>query len=813
MQFPESWLRALVNPKLSTDELAHKLTMAGLEVDDLQPAVPPFSGVVVARIEEIAPHPDADKLRVCKVNDGSGELLQIVCGAPNAAVGITVPLARLGAQLPGGMQIGKAKMRGVESFGMLCSARELGMSQDHSGLMILPESLEPGADIRQALDLEDMIFTLKLTPNRADCLSIMGVAREVAALTGAPVTPPEMRPVAVTIASRLPVKVSAPDLCGRFAGRVIRGVNARAESPEWMKTRLERAGMRSISALVDISNYVMLELGRPSHIFDLDKVPGELEVRWASAGEPLELLNGQTVALDPTVGVVASAGKVESMAGIMGGEATSVTLDTRNIYLEAAFWWPESLAGRARRYKFGSEASHRGERGVDYATIPEHLERISALILQICGGQAGPLDDQILNLPERKPVRMRLARCQRVLGVPVQGGEVADIFTRLGLPFTRKSGGAGEDFIVTPPSYRFDINIEEDLIEEVARIHGFESIPAVPPMARAKMHATPETHRGPHALRRLAAARDYQEVVNYSFVEADWERDYAGNDAPVRLLNPIASHMSVMRSSLIAGLVANIRHNANRKQTRVRVFELGGVFLRDASVADGPLSVAGVSQPMRLAGAAWGPAVAEQWGEAARQVDFYDVKMDVQALFGARADALRFTAAGPAQAHPALHPGRSARIELDGQTVGWIGELHPRWSQQAELAHAPVVFELDAAALQAGVMPVVGEISRQPVVLRDLALWVKADTPAQALLDTVAAAVKADARLAVVRDARLFDVWREKQQGGEAASEKSLAFRFWLQDTEVTLDEARVSECMTRLLDALSAAHGARLRD
>ncbi|HEY0293777.1 MAG TPA: phenylalanine--tRNA ligase subunit beta [Bordetella sp.] len=816
MQFPESWLRTLVNPKLSTDELAHKLTMAGLEVDDLAPAVPPFSGVVLARIEEIAPHPDADKLRVCKVDDGSGQLLQIVCGAPNAAAGITVPLARIGAALPGGIQIGKAKMRGVESFGMLCSARELGLSQDHGGLMLLPGSLAPGADFRQALDLEDMLFTLKLTPNRADCLSILGVAREVAALTGAPLTLPEMKPVAVTTDARLSVKVSAPDLCGRFAGRVVRGVDAHAASPDWMRTRLERAGMRSISALVDISNYVMLELGRPTHVFDLDKVPGDIEVRWAREGETLELLNGQTVALDGKVGVVTAAGRVESLAGIMGGESTSVTLDTRNIYIEAAFWWPEAIAGRSRRFKFSSEASHRFERGVDYASIPEHLERITALILEICGGQAGPVDDQVLQLPERKPVRMRLARCQRVLGVAVPGDEVADIFTRLGLPFTRESTRTGDDFIVSPPSYRFDLEIEEDLIEEVARIHGFESIPDVPPMARAKMRAEPETHRGLHALRRLIAARDYQEVVNYSFVEADWERDYAGNGEPVRLLNPIASQMSVMRSSLIAGLVANIRHNANRKQTRVRVFELGGVFLRDAQVQDGPLSVAGVSQPMRLAGAAWGPAVAEQWGEASRHVDFYDAKMDVEALFGAAAESsqtrLRFTAAR----HPALHPGRSARIEFDGKTVGWIGELHPRWAQQAELAHAPVVFELDAVALQAGTMPVVGEISRQPVVQRDLALWVKADMPAQALLDTVAAAVEADARLAVVQDVRLFDVWRDKQQGADAGdakpAEKSLAFRFWLQDTEVTLDEARVSDCMTRILDALSAAHGARLR-
>ncbi len=804
MQFPESWLRTLVNPPIATDELAHRLTMAGLEVEDTVPAAPAFSGVVVAHIVEIAPHPDADKLRVCQVDDGSGERLQIVCGAPNAAAGLKVPLARVGAELPGGMKIGVAKMRGVQSSGMLCSARELGLSQDHAGLLELPADMVVGQSIREALDLDDTLFTLKMTPNRADCLSILGVAREVAALTGAPLSVPTAAAVPVTLDERLPVKVEAPDLCGRFGGRVIRGVNARAATPEWMKTRVERAGQRSLSALVDISNYVMLELGRPSHVFDLDKIQGDLCVRWAREGETLELLNGQTVTLDPKVGVVAAGDQVESLAGIMGGEATSVTLDTQNIYLEAAFWWPQALAGRARRYKFSSEASHRGERGVDFATIPEHIEFITRLIVDICGGQAGPLDDQIVNLPKRLPVRMRLARCHRVLGVPVTQAEVAKIFASLGLEYTVE----GDDFVVTPPSYRFDLELEEDLIEEVARIYGFENIPAVPPMARAKMFSQPEIRRGNHALRRLAAAQDYQEVVNYSFVEADWERDYAGNDSPVRLVNPIASHLSVMRSSLIGGLVANIRHNANRKQSRVRVFELGRVFLRDASVQDGPLEVAGVRQPLKLAGAAWGPAVEEQWGAATRQVDFFDVKMDVQALFGARGQRLRFEAA----VHPALHPGRSARIELDGREVGWIGELHPRWAQQADLAHAPVVFELDVAALSEGELPQVRELSRQPVVMRDLALWVDAQVSVQSMLDTVAAAVKADPQLAVVQDVRLFDVWREKPQGGEPVTEKSLAFRFWLQDTEVTLDEARVADCLARIKDALVAAHGARQR-
>ncbi len=804
MQFPESWLRTLVNPPIATDELAHRLTMAGLEVEDTVRAAPAFTGVVVAHIVEIAPHPDADKLRVCQVDDGSGMLLQIVCGAPNAAAGLKVPLARVGAELPCGMKIGVAKMRGVQSSGMLCSARELGLSQDHAGLLELPAEMTPGQSIREALDLDDTLFTLKMTPNRADCLSILGVAREVAALTGAPLSMPTAKAVPVTLDERLPVKVEAPDLCGRFGGRVIRGVNARAQTPEWMKTRLERAGQRSVSALVDISNYAMLELGRPSHVFDLDKIHGDLSVRWAREGETLELLNGQTVTLDSKVGVVVAGDQVESLAGIMGGEATSVTLDTQNIYLEAAFWWPKSLAGRARRFKFSSEASHRGERGVDFATIPQHIEFITRLIVDICGGQAGPLDDQIVNLPKREPVRMRLARCHRVLGVPVTQAEVAKIFGSLGLEFTLESN----DFIVTPPSYRFDLVIEEDLIEEVARIYGFENIPTVPPMARAKMFSQPEVRRGPHALRRLAAARDYQEVVNYSFVEAAWERDYAGNDTPVKLVNPIASHLSVMRSSLIAGLVANIRHNANRKQTRVRLFELGRVFMRDASVQDGPLEVAGVRQPLKVAGAAWGPSVEEQWGAPARQVDFYDVKMDVEALFGTRGARLRFEAA----THPALHPGRSARVTLDGKQVGWIGELHPRWAQQADLAHAPVVFELDVDALSEGELPQVRELSRQPVVVRDLALWVDAPVTAQSMLDTVAATVKADPQLAVVQDMRLFDVWRGNYRGSEPPSEKSLAFRFWLQDRERTLDEVRVADYLVRIKDALMAAHGARQR-
>jgi phenylalanyl-tRNA synthetase beta chain len=806
MQFSESWLRALVNPALDTAELAHRLTMAGLEVEETQSAAPPFSGVVVAHIVEIAPHPDADKLRVCQVDDGSGALLQIVCGAPNAAAGLWVPLARVGAELPGGMKIGTAKMRGVVSNGMLCSARELGLSQDHGGLLELDEGLAPGLSIREALDLDDTLFTLKLTPNRADCLSILGVAREVAALTDTPLRAPSATPVAVSLDETLPVAVEASDLCGRFAGRVIRGVNARAATPAWMKSRLERAGQRSVSALVDISNYVMLELGRPTHVFDLNRISGGLTVRWGRTGESLELLNGQTVAVDASVGVIAAGETLESLAGIMGGQASAVTLDTQDIFVEAAFWFPEAIAGRTRKFKLSSEAAHRFERGVDFSNIVADLEYITRLLVDVCGGKVGPIDDQVLNLPARAPVRMRFARCEKVLGIKLDRSEIEQIFTRLGLAFESDA----EALVVTPPSYRFDLRIEEDLIEEVARVYGFERIPDVPPMARAKMFADPENRRTPHVLRHALAARDYQEVVNFSFVETAWEQDFAGNADPIKLLNPIASQLAVMRSSLLGGLVANVRHNANRKQSRVRVFELGRVFFREAAVADGPLSVAGVRQPLALAGAAWGPVDEEQWGVPSRNVDFFDVKMDVEALFGTRAPLLRFESA----AHPALHPGRSARIVLDGKPVGWIGEWHPRWVQAAELAHAPVVFELEFDALAEGMLPEVRELSRQPIVVRDLALWVDAPVSAQSMLDTIAATVAQDPAMAVVQDAKVFDVWRETAKPGETdvRAEKSLAFRFWLQDSAVTLDEARVEACLSGIRDALVREHGARQR-
>lgn len=814
MQFSESWLRSFVNPAdLSTDALSHRLTMAGLEVEEVGPVAPPFDKVVVARVLATERHPNADRLNVCQVDAGTGQTLQIVCGAPNVRPGILVPCALVGAALPpsepGGkpFEIKVGKLRGVESHGMLCSARELKLSEDHEGLMILPDDAPVGQDIRRYLDLQDQVFVIKLTPNKADCLSIHGVAREVAALTGAPLTLPAMDPVPVEIDDRLPVRISSPDLCGRFSGRVIRGVNARAATPAWMVQRLARAGQRSVSALVDISNYVMLELGRPSHVFDLDKIHGGLDVRWGRAGEQLKLLNGNTVTVDETVGVIADDKEIESLAGIMGGDSTAVTLDTTNIYLEAAFWWPQAIQGRARRYNFSTDAAHRFERGVDYATTVEHIERITALILQICGGKAGPVDDQIVNLPQRQPVRMRVARAERVLGIPLEPAAIADVFQRLGLPFSQSEGADGVVFEVQPPSYRFDLEIEEDLIEEVARIYGFERIPARPPVAESEMRPTNEGRRSVHALRHAVAARDYQEVINFAFVEPKWEQDFAGNDNPIRLLNPIASQLAVMRSTLIGGLVDKVRYNINRKASRVRLFEVGRVFRRDAGIADGGLTVAGYDQPMRVAGIAYGPAFEEQWGVPSRAVDFFDVKGDVEALLHPR--QARFEAVE----HPALHPGRAARVLLDGKAIGVIGELHPRWLQAYELNQAPVVFELDLDAMRAAGLPAYTEISKFPAAMRDLALVVKQSVRVQDLLDTMRAALEKQGYGRYLQALSLFDEFRPKAASAAiGADEKSLAFRLTLQDTGATLQDETVDSAVRCMVDAATDAFGARLR-
>ena len=788
MQFSEKWLRSFVDPAIDTAALSHLLTMAGLEVEELDPAAVAFTGVVVAEVLSVAPHLDADRLRVCQVNAG-GEPLQIVCGAPNVAAGMKVPCATVGAKLPG-IDIKRAKLRGVESSGMLCSARELGISEEASGLLALPADAPVGTDIREYLDLDDNVFVIKLTPNRADCFGMVGIAREVAALTGAPLRLPTVTAASVSLTEVLPVKVEHGDLCGRFSGRVIRGVNAAAATPDWMMRRLERAGMRSISILVDISNYVMLEMNRPNHVFDLDRVHGSLHVRWAKEGEQLTLLNDQTITLTPDCGVIADDAGVESFAGIMGGASTACSLETRNVYVEAAFWLPDAIQGRARRYAFSSEAAHRFERGVDFADTVAGVERVTQLILELCGGRAGPVDDQITALPSRDPVRLRPARAARVLGLSFSDDEIAGHLTRMGLGFVRD----GADFVVQPPSWRFDLRIEVDLIEELARLHGYDNIPTHPPVGRIAMPELPEARRSASSLRHLLADRDYQEVINFAFVERRWEQDFAGNEAPVVLANPIASQMSVMRSTLIGGLVDNVATNRRRQADRVRVFEIGRCFAHDAAAVPVP----GFAQTLRIAGLAWGGLQGEQWGSAARAADFFDVKADVEALLSP------LQATFEVARHPALHPGRSASISLDGRLLGVIGELHPELVQRYDLGSAPVLFELDIDPLLAVNMPAYRALSKQPSVRRDIALLVPRSTAAASVLNGLRGAAPA-----IVTEIALFDLYQGK---GIADAEKSFAFRIVMQDTERTLADAEVDAAVHELVMYAQREFGAKLR-
>jgi phenylalanyl-tRNA synthetase beta chain len=808
MQFPESWLREFCNPSLTTQQLADTLTMAGLEVEELEPVAPPFTKIVIGEIKEAVQHPNADRLRVCQVDVGQGSLLNIVCGAPNARVGIRVPCAMVGAELPPGEDgkpflIKVGKLRGVESQGMLCSAKELKIADDHGGLLELPAEAPLGQDIRQFLNLDDTLFTIKLTPNLAHCLSVYGIAREVSALTGAPLKAPTFPAVATQISDKLAVKVQAADLCGRFSGRVVKGVNTQAQTPQWMVDRLARCGQRSVSPLVDISNYVMFEFGRPSHIFDLDKIHGGLQVRWGQAGESLKLLNGNTVNVDEKVGVIADDSQVESLAGIMGGDATAVSDATQNIYIEAAFWWPTAIAGRSRRYNFSTDAGHRFERGVDPQLTVEHIERITQLVLDICGTpetKVGPIDDQILNIPAILPVTLRVARAVKVIGMPLTQQQCADALRGLGLQVAEGEGTV----TVTPPSFRFDLQIEEDLIEEVARMVGYNNLPTNPPLAPITAKVRPETERSPSAVRRAIAALGYQETINYSFVEESWEHDLGGNANPIRLLNPIASQMSVMRSSLVGSLLQVVKFNADRKADRVRVFELGRVFLRNPSVQNSDTTVEGFDQPMRVAGMAWGPVEPLDWQGKARNVDFYDVKADVEKLLAPR--QAEFVTAE----HPALHPGRSAQVLLDGEVIGHVGELHPRWRQAWELSSAPVVFELSLDAVTARLVPVALSVTKHQAVERDIAVIVNEQVTHAQLMNAIHTAPTEG----LLRDVVLFDIYRPKAQstGGLALGEKSLAVRLTLHSDEATLTDVQIDTVMNAVLSQLAQQVAARLR-
>ena len=818
MQFSESWLRQYVNPSLDSDALGHAMTMAGLEVEEQYSVAPAFTKIVIAQILSAEQHPDADRLRVCKVDAGTGQELQIVCGAPNARAGIKIPCAMVGAELPPAEAGGKpfmikvGKLRGVESQGMLCSGRELGLGDDHEGILELPADAPVGKDIREYLDLDDQIFVIKLTPNKADCLSLMGMAREVSAITGAALCAPKWTPPAVSIDDKRKVTVEDKELCGRFAGRVIRGVNPQAKTPEWIVQRLSRAGQRSISALVDLSNYVMLEMGQPTHVFDIDKLNGDITVRWAKAGETLELLNGQTVILQgpdsagkmQDAGVVADQNGPVALAGIMGGNHCAVSDDTKNIYVEAAYWLPSAIQGRARRFNFSTDAAHRFERGVDPQNTVNCLEYLSALIIEVCGGQAGPVDDQVLNVPERKLVKMRLARAQKVIGIPLTSEIVADVFKRLGFEFKQE----GDAFVVTPPSYRFDIEIEEDLIEEVARMYGFENIPDQPPVSSLKMSAKAEAKRGVHLLRQRLALQGYQEAVNFGFTDLESEQRLAGAQEQdlIKVLNPIANQYGVMRSTLWGGLLGNLRANLNRGAGRVRLFETGRVFKRDANIQEEAGKVAGFHQPQKIGGLAYGSFVPEQWANATRAVDFFDVKGDLERVL----DPLHFVT--EAAQHPALHPGRCAKIFLTGAKnrieVGFIGELHPGLQQAYELPQAPVLFELDLDPIRELGLPMPEELSKFPAVQRDLALVVKQSVSAQSLLDAMSSS-----KQHFVRNIELFDEFKPKAGSSSMGDdEKSLAFRVTLLNPNETLQDPQIDAVMATLLGAVEKKCAARLR-
>ncbi len=790
MKFSESWLRSFVNPSVHGSDFSHLLTMAGLEVEEEEKVAPDFDKVVIARVLEVAKHPDADRLNVCTVDAGLSSPLQIVCGAPNVTADLRVPCALPGANLPGDFQIKVAIVRGIESSGMLCSAKELGISDDASGLLVLAPDAPIGQNIREYLDLDDRALTLKLTPNRADCLSLLGIAREVAALTDSALTLPTIADVAVSTNVKRDVVLDAPTACPLYCGRVISGVNAKASTPEWMKRRLERSGIRSISALVDITNYVMLELGQPLHAFDNALLEGAIHARLASKGEAICLLNEQVLELQDDVLLISDDKRAGAMAGIMGGANSGISLETKEMFLESAFFSPRAIAGRARRYSFSSDASHRFERGVDFGCTRPALERATQLVLDICGGDAGPITEAKADLPSRAPVKLRLSRLTKVLGIDFSAQEVERHLTRLALDHEIEAG----DFIVSPPTHRFDIEIEEDLIEEVVRLYGYDKIPARSPKAQLSMLPQTEACRSVSRVRHMLADRGFQEVVNFAFVEESWEADFASNDTPIKLANPIASQMSVMRSTLIGGLVANVSTNLKRKQNRVRVFETGRCFFRQNPGSPVP----GFHQPLKVAGLAYGSTLPEQWGCPSRNVDFYDIKAEVEFLL-APATA-RFERAD----HPAFHPGRCAHILLDGETIGVLGEIHPEWVQEYELPVAPVAFEMDLNAILKTHPPTFREVSRQPYAVRDLAILVDQKLDLARLLDGLEIN-----KPAIVHAFQLFDVYTGK---GVEPGKKSLAFRIVMQDTQRTLLDVEVDAAIQKLIGYMQQSFAAQLR-
>jgi len=784
MQFSEAWLRSLVNPKLDTDQLCHLMTMAGLEVEQAVAVAPAFSHVVVAEILSAEKHPNADRLQVCSVDVGAAEPLRIVCGAANARAGLRTACAMVGAELPGNFQIKQAKVRSVESFGMLCSAKELGINDAAEGIMELPADAPVGQSLREYLDLDDRLITIKMTPNRGDCLSIQGIAREVAAISGSAAHAVDCTPVAAELADTLPVAIEADAACPVYCGRVIRGIDAKAVTPDWMVRRLQRCGVRAIHPVVDVTNYVLLELGEPMHAFDLAKVAGGIQVRPAQAGEKLALLNDQTVDLSTGSVVIADDNGALALAGIMGGAGSAVSATTTDIFLEAAYFTPDAMAGRARGYGLSTDSSHRFERGVDPTLPAAAMERATRLILDICGGQAGKVTMAGTGTGQRKPILFRPERARRLLGMAVDDAEMIATFVRLGLDID----GGGKVWRITAPSYRFDLAIEVDLAEEIARIKGYDNLPAVVPETLAAMTGLPERQRGRGEFKTRLMDLGYQEVITYSFIDAKQQEMVAPGEDQIALVNPIASQMGVMRGSLMPGMLHTLRHNLNHGQERLRIFEMGRCFLGTGSA----------EQPLRLAGLAYGTADPEQWGEAARGVDFFDIKADLEALLWP------MTADYAKAQHPALHPGQSARVSIAGCPAGWLGALHPKLVQQLGLSRAPILFELDWDALASRELPTYRTVSRFPAVRRDIAIVVESGLAAGAILTAVQAALPA-----LVTDFALFDVYQGK---GVPEGKKSLAFKMLLQDTEKTLTDVEIENTVSEVLAFVSEHFGATLR-
>ncbi len=795
MRVSESWLREWCNPPLDTAGLAERLTMAGIEVGAIEPVAGAFDDVVVARIVSTRPHPDADRLRLCEVEAAPGQpLLGIVCGAPNARPDLRVPLARVGARLPGGLHIKKSKIRGEPSEGMLCSSQELGLGEGQAGLLELPADAPIGTPLRDYLHLDDHVIEVELTPNRGDCLGLSGLARELSALTGAPLTPPDVPAVPAASDRQVAVRLDAPAACPRYLCRVVENVNAQAPSPLWLQERLRRAGLRSLGPVVDITNLVLLELGQPLHAFDLDRVGSEIVVRQARAGETLRLLNGQDVEADADLLLICDPARPLAAAGIMGGADSAVGEATRSVLLESAFFAPRAIAGRARRLGLQTDASQRFERGVDPQVQRLAIERATRLLIDLCGGVPGPVVEacSAADLPTAPAIRLCAARVAHVLGCVLADDEIESILRRLGCALTQEAAGVWQ---VTPPSRRFDLAIEEDLIEELARVRGYETLPSVRPAPRGNF---PPAHDDRVSRQRLALAlvdRGYQEAITYSFVEPKLQALLDPGHKPLALANPLSADLAVMRTSLWPGLLQAYAHNANRQAARVRLFEIG---LRFIGTADG------LEQTGAVAGLIAGPRSPEQWATPATPVDFFDLKADVEALLAISGAAGAFDFE-PAE-HPALHPGHSARLLRAGQPVGWLGRLHPQLEAQLGLGDSPLLFEIELAALTAGRVPAYAEVSRFPSVRRDLAVVLPQAVPVADILATARVACAQ----APVQEVLVFDVY---QGAGVPAGCKSVALGITLAATQRTLTDADVDPLIARVLHALAETHQAHLRD